>query len=348
MSPVGRRDRGRLLSFLAVVALVVAAAGGYVWRETAQAAAARQPTAATSTDQALEVSAVLSEPYIAFRSTAIGPTYGNLAVVPLADPEGPRAATSTTCDRVYATAGATACVAADRGIVTKTSLHVLDRDLAPRRELPLNGLPNRARVSDDASFAATTTFVTGHSYTDVSFSTETLIHDLATGSSLGNLETWRVVVDGAVSTAIDLNVWGVTFEPGGRPDRFWVTVATGGRTWLAEGSIRDRELRTVRPEVECPSISPDGTRVAFKQAATIDGTRGWRVAVLDLASGEVTTLAETRSVDDQPAWLDANEVMYGLQRPGTAETDVWVVPADGTGTAEVLVPLAWSPAVVLT
>ena len=339
--------RTALLSFIAVVALVVVTAGGYVAHRLAEAEAADQPTAATRADLALQVPAVLAEPHLAFRSTAIGPTYGNLAVVPLEDPDGPRAATTTTCDRVYATAGATACVAADRGVVTETALHVLDDRLAPVRELPLNGLPNRARVSDDGTFAATTTFVTGHSYADVSFSTETLIHDLASGTTLGNLETWRVLIDGAVSTAVDLNVWGVTFEPGPRPDRFWATVATGGRTWLAEGSIADRELRTIQPDVECPSVSPDGTKVAFKQATTIDGARGWHVAVLDLATGHVTTLAETRNIDDQPAWLDANRVMYGLQRPGSAETDVWVVPADGTGAPQILVPLAWSPAVVL-
>lgn len=339
--------RSGLLPFLAVVALVVAATGGYVWHEVAEAEAADRPTAATEADRALDVSEVLDESYIAFRSTATGPTYGKLTVVPLAEPGGPRAATSTTCDRVYATADATACVAADRGIVTETALHVLDSRLEPVRQLPLNGLPNRARVSDDGSLAGTTTFVTGHSYTDVSFSTETLIHDLAAGTTLGNLETWRILIDGEVSTAVDLNVWGVTFEPGPRPDRFWATVTTGGRTWLAEGSIADRELRTVHPDVECPSVSPDGTRLAFKEATTMEGHRGWRVAVLDLASGDVTTLAETRNVDDQPAWLDADRVMYGLQRAGSAQTDVWVVPADGTGAPELLVPLAWSPGVVL-
>lgn len=70
------------------------------------------------------------------------------------------------------------------------------------------------------------------------------------------------------------------------------------------------------------------------------------MAVMNLANGDVTTLAETRTVDDQPAWLDDEHAVYGLQRPASAETDVWVVPAEGTGEPEVLIPLAWSPAVV--
>ena len=38
-----------------------------------------------------------------FRSTALGDGYGQVAVVPLADPDGPRAFTPAACERVYAT-----------------------------------------------------------------------------------------------------------------------------------------------------------------------------------------------------------------------------------------------------
>ena len=59
--------------------------------------------------------------------------------------------------------------------------------------------------------------------------------------------------------------------------------------------------------------------------------------------GEITPLAETRTVDDQPAWLDDSTVAYGIQR-SDGVNDVWAVPADGTGTPEVVVPEASSPA----
>jgi hypothetical protein len=62
---------------------------------------------------------------------------------------------------------------------------------------------------------------------------------------------------------------------------------------------------------------------------------------------EVTTLAETRDVDDQIEWLDDTTVLYGLADDDTpAEPDTWQVPADGTGTPTVLVPRAWSTTVV--
>jgi hypothetical protein len=59
-------------------------------------------------------------------------------------------------------------------------------------------------------------------------------------------------------------------------------------------------------------------------------------------------LAETRSVDDQVEWLDDSRLLYALSRPGSEATtsDVWVVPADGTGSAQVLIPEASSPAVI--
>ena len=47
-------------------------------------------------------------------------------------------------------------------------------------------------------------------------------------------------------------------------------------------------------------------------------------------------------------WLDDDHIVYGLAREGddAATTDVYVVPVDGSGAAEVLVPQAWSPAVI--
>jgi hypothetical protein len=59
-------------------------------------------------------------------------------------------------------------------------------------------------------------------------------------------------------------------------------------------------------------------------------------------------LAEPHSVDDQVEWLDDQHILYGLPGEGSraAETNVWVVPADGSGAARLLIEKAWSPAVV--
>ncbi len=69
--------------------------------------------------------------------------------------------------------------------------------------------------------------------------------------------------------------------------------------------------------------------------------------MLDLDTLEVHELAETTSVDDQAEWLDDDTVLYGLPRGDASSptTDVWKVPADGSGTPEILLPGGWSPGV---
>jgi hypothetical protein len=95
-------------------------------------------------------------------------------------------------------------------------------------------------------------------------------------------------------------------------------------------------------------LSPDGTRIAFKNHGDLPPGQ-WRLAVYDLRSGAETLLAETHTVDDQVEWLDDHTILYGLPRTtsaGAATSDIWAVPSDGSGTPRTLVADAWSPAVV--
>lgn len=340
---VGVRGPRARLALLAVVVLVaVVGAGSYVWRirqdqTAAQAAAAGAPARA-------DVAAVRAVPHLVFRNTALGAGYGRVAMVPLSAPGGPRAVTEAACERVYATADEAICLAADRGLVTTYRAQLLGADWAPRLELPLLGTPSRARLSRDGSLVATTTFVYGDSYAvPGQFSTRTLV-SRTDGSLIGDLEQFRLIVEGKAVTAVDRNVWGVTFAD---DDRFYATAASGGRTWLVEGSLAARRLTALREDAECPSLSPDRTRIAFKKHGDLPPGR-WRLAVYDLTTGTETLLAETRSVDDQVEWLDDETVIYGLPRSaaGTATSDVWSTPADGRGQPELLLPDAWSPAVV--
>jgi len=71
--------------------------------------------------------------------------------------------------------------------------------------------------------------------------------------------------------------------------------------------------------------------------------RAGGLSVLDLATGTRTALAETRSVDDQPSWLDPNTIGYAVPR-GSGDSDIWSVPADGSGRPRLLIPHAESPA----
>jgi Tol biopolymer transport system component len=107
-------------------------------------------------------------------------------------------------------------------------------------------------------------------------------------------------------------------------------------------------MQVVRDGVECPSLSPDGTRLVYKSRSLEGGRLIWRLRVVDLASGRETELAETRSVDDQAEWLDDSRVLYGLTRAtaGSGSSDVWAARADGTGTPELFIADAFSPSVV--
>ena len=104
----------------------------------------------------------------------------------------------------------------------------------------------------------------------------------------------------------------------------------------------------VREEgVECPSLSP-GTRVAFKSRSDPGiGPVTWRIAVFDLATSEVTLLAETRNVDDKVTWLDDSRSSMDWPTP--------IRPPSRTrgrcrqtapGHPGLLVPGAWSTATI--
>jgi hypothetical protein len=331
----------RVVLLAAILLVAVLGATGYVWqvRQDQVEQVAGAPVVATG-----DVAAVSARARLVFRSTALGADYGRVAMVPITDPGGPRAFTAASCERVYATAADAICLSADRGVVTTYKAQLLDANWAPARDLPLTGIPSRARLSRDGSLAATTTFVFGDSYANPGqFSTRTIVTRTG-GEVAGDIEKFTLTVGGKTITAADKNLWGVTFAD---DDRFYATAASGGKTWLVEGSLTAKTVNALRGDVECPSLSPDGTRVAFKKRGDLPAGK-WRLAVHDLRAGTETVLAETRSVDDQVEWLDDETAIYGLPRgsAGSGASDVWRVPADGTGQPELLIKDAWSPAVV--
>ena len=347
MTALVEGTRRRLLVLGVVVALALGITGAAFAKVVRDQRQSKVPTAATRKDTALGLQQVLSQPHIVFRSTAPGPTYGRLAAAPLSDPGGGRAVTTTTCERVAATRSDAICLQADRGVVSSYDAVVLDGRLQQQTaKVSLNGVPSRTKLSSDGSRFSTTVFTAGHGYNTIGFSTETIVYD-KNGRSRGNLEkAFKVSVDGKRVTASDLNVWGVTFVPGKKPTRFYATVATGGHTWLARGDLTKKTLTSLRKDAECPSLSPDGRTVVYKKRAGSPIT--WRFHVLDLATGEERPLSETRSVDDQAEWLDDSHVMYGVQRAGSAESDVWVADVSGASKPTVLIKDAWSPSVVRT
>ena len=282
-----------------------------------------------------------------FRITGLGDANGRLGVVGLAEAEKPPTVTPLRCERLHFTVDRGVCLIAERRMFASYGAVVFDGDFQPRHQLRLTGIPSRVRVAPDGRHAAITVFVSGHSYAASNFSTRTSFVDLRTGDlTVEDMESFTVWRDGDRFKAGDFNFWGVTFERDA--NRFYATLGTGGGTYLIEGDLALREARVLRAGVECPSLSPDNTRVVFKKrTGGILTAVAWRLSVLDLATGREWELAETRSVDDQVEWLDDRQVVYGLLAApsGTAVTNVWAVPADGSGAPQLLIPGAASPVV---
>ncbi|MPZ93362.1 MAG: TolB-like translocation protein [Propionibacteriales bacterium] len=330
----------RLLILIVVCAVAITVSTVYVLESRSRhAGAARSVPLLSQTSRAT----IEDGARIVFEHTGLGSDFGRVAMVSLDHPGGQRAMTDTSCERVTATDSLQLCLSADRGMLTTYAATVTGPD--GRADLPLPGIPNRARLSPDGRYAATTSFVSGDSYAAASFSTRTMITDLETGAST-DLEEYELVHQDQPIRPVDRNFWGVTFVPQ-NTSRFFATVAWRGETWLVEGDIEDRQMKTVRADAECPSISPDGRSLVYKKRA--ERTPGdWRLVRLDLQYGVETLLAETRSVDDQVEWLDEEHVIYGIPREGdqAAITDVYVLPVDGVGEPVLLIEQAWSPTVV--
>ncbi|HEV8637471.1 MAG TPA: TolB-like translocation protein [Chloroflexota bacterium] len=342
-APPRRADR-RLLTLAALSVVCVLVAVGYVALAAGRTdlrAVAAAPTAAPDT-----LAAVRAQPHVMFLESQ-GDAFRRVALAPLDGIDGGRVLTNLQCQRVHFAAGRGLCLGRNQ----LGGAFVFDESFQPGATLPISGIPSRARVSPDGRYGAMTVFVTGHSYSEGGFSTETTLVDMASGKVLGDLERFEILTpDGAKFEAPDFNFWGVTFARD--PNRFYATLGTGGRFYLVEGDVAARRLRVVRDGVECPSLSPDGTRIAFKKrAAGGGGPIHWRLAVLDLATMAETPLAETRSVDDQVEWWDNQHLVYFLPDegpPATIRPDLWVLPADGSGQARRVGTSAFSPAIVVT
>jgi WD40-like Beta Propeller Repeat len=333
--------RLRITVLVVIVVVALGGAAAYLLSSRASQKAAinnASPVAQTS------LGAVENGPRIVFRSTALGNSYGDVAMVSLNDPQGPRAFTKTSCDRVYATTSKMVCLASSPGVVTTYSAHVYGPAQQSIQSLPLAGIPSRARLSNDGTLASTTSFTSGDSYAGTSFSTRTVVSKIG-GASYGDLEQFTLIHNGNSIDPSDRNYWGVTFAAD--DNTFYATVAFSGHTWLVRGDLATRTVTTIHEDAECPSLSPDGKTIVFKQRGDLPAGQ-WRLVRYDIATDKVTPLAETRSVDDQVAWLNDSTVLYGIPRGGSAGAvdDVWEVPADGTGTPKLLIPAAWSPAVV--
>jgi hypothetical protein len=329
----------RSRSALVILVAALCAIGGAVYVVIAAMGSRSEPTAATLTDkQAARLAPVAAGPQPqSVLVRAVDPERATLeGRVYRVDPLGggtPRVQKGPACLRYYQAGGSALCLTVARSGVDFRA-EVLDRRGQIRHTLTLTGLPSRARVSPNGRLGSMTTFVSGDSYaTPGQFSTRTTILDLQKGRPISDLEKFKVTRDGEVIHAQDFNFWGVTFAKDS--DEIYATLATGGHHYLVHGHVSTRSFEVVRDNVECPSLSPDGTRIAYKSR---DGKPWhWRLHVLDLRTGRDVATSERRPIDDQAEWLDNRRLLYGLG------VDVWVVPADGSGRPQRFLANAASP-----
>ena len=119
-----------------------------------------------------------------------------------------------------------------------------------------------------------------------------------------------------------------------------------------DGSVI-KELDTGHKQSADPTISPDGTEVAFWGASTLAKGEGGSIFVMPV-DGSAPARAVTASgagVDADPAWSpDGTSLAFRrLAKAGTSNYDVWVIASDGgtaravlTGPADDEKP-TWSP-----
>jgi len=289
-----------------------------------------------------DLEAIQKRPHLLFVNME-APSVGRVKLEGLDSALPQRAPTTLTCERIHYAARNGICLMYDSADLAQlVTVTLFGSDFKPRHQLTTNGLISRARVSPDGRYAAFTVFVTGHSYMDADMSTATILLDTATGANLGNLEEFETWKDGQLYQAPEFNFWGVTFAQDS--NQFYATLQNRSTIYLVQGDVAARKLTVLRENVECPSLSPDGTRIAFKKRTS---TGLWQLTVLDLATMQEIPLAEKESIDDQVEWLDNERILYHkLDYDAPLLASVFVLPANGSGKPEVFIPNAISPVVV--
>ena len=327
-------ERQRVWVFVGICLFAILLAVGYA--TVAVTRRVRPDTAAAAVPLRAEPP---QKPYLVVSSAEPGDRWGRLVLVSAATPREGVFVTPLSCERTHMAGGRGACLRQDAAS-SRYAMEIFDDTFTVQHRLPLTGVPSRTRVSPDGRWAAATVFEQGHSYAEDGFSTRTTIVDTLAGRVYADLEQFDVERDGRRFKAPDFNFWGVTFARDS--DTFYATLSSGGVNYLVTGRITTRRARVVHTGVECPSLSPDGTRIAYKHRV---GRDAWQLWLFDLQTRDERALSrETRNLDDQVDWLDDEHVIYQLVGSGGA--NVWSIATSGVAAPRLLVEHAFSPSVI--
>ena len=221
-----------------------------------------------------------------------GDDYGRLAI---RHADGSRTLLERRCLRVHIAAGNGVCLGQEDGVVTTYSTTFFDADDPAQTETKKypSPLPSRVRLAADGSSMSSTGFLTGTSYEDIGGETSTVvIFDDTEGNSVTALEQFSVDSDDPSYAPGRGTFWGTTFVDA---DNFYVTGQFGDEPEILLGRRSQLTLRPTGILGSCPSISPDGRSLVYKQGR--EGG-GFDLIIRDLETDATRMLNETRSVDD--------------------------------------------------
>jgi hypothetical protein len=334
------------VAFVAVVSAIAAAVAAYLYFTIGEVQPASVGSAGITDEKTRNALIELRQrAHVAFRDMTPGQTYGHLTFASLQSGAA-RVGTGLACNRIHFSDRAGLCLA----IATAPAGfqgYLLDEALHVSSTIGVPGMPSRTRISRDSRFAAYTAFVSGDSYLASGLSTRTRIVTVPRGDDVADLESFAVIRNGEEFYSIDFNFWGVTFSR--NANRIYATLGTGGRILLVEGDVKERTFHVIADDIECPSLSPDETHIAFKKRFGKGFDAWWQPAVLDLATKTVRQLPEPKHIDDQIEWLDDAHILYAVGHSPSAavrRADVWKLAIDGASPPSLFLRDAESPAVV--
>lgn len=315
-----------------------------------------QPTRVSSVEETIErrektgrsgITKPLPPLLFYFRANAFEHNFGQLAVASIDAMDKVQYSAELRCNRVHFAGGIGVCLSLEKTgpNFAISSATRFDQTMKKIWTTRLVGVPSRVRVSPSGRLAAVTLFRFGESYASLKFSTQTEILDTRTGEVLADLERFTVTRDGREFKSPDFNFWGVTFT--GNENVFYATLWSKNSTYLVKADLGRHTAAVIHDGVECPSLSPDGTRIAFKKRIGTNDV-AWRLTMLDLRDGRERSLGESRSIDDQVEWLDNSHVLYGLSSGNVlvgASADIWLLSTDATAAPRLFLKGAFSPAV---
>ena len=142
-----------------------------------------------------------------------------------------------------------------------------------------------------------------------------------------------------------IQYWGVTFATD--EDEVYITGFFGDMPEVMHGTLNNMTIEPTGWVGSCPSLSPDGETLVFKE---MTADNNFELVAVNLETNTKHKLGETRPVDDQVEWLDNDTILYALHPEGgdTAvqpEFDIWMLDIAEGSEPELFLPNANSPAV---